>query len=190
VPTGSRLGDNRELRRVGLWLMACVAGALAGCSTPPVAADPDVQAQLDLAIAAAPYPLRLPAHLPDGFVLANVDWMDEPNDPDGHGFSFDVRYQGRDGDVVHSFQTNVSPANMGDTDPVTLPDGERMTIDGSEWTAVTLPNGDGTFNTQIARRFPGAAPGELVTLSIDGPSVELVTLVATALVEVTPPPAP
>lgn len=181
------------VRRNAIVLLIALASAVSGCSLPPVEADAGVQTdvaaaqtRLQLALAAAPYPLRLPATLPEGFALAHVEWIDEPNDPARHGFSFDVRYVGPDDTVVHIFQTNVSPADMGETDPVTLAGGEPLAIAGAEWTSVTLPNGDGTFNTQIARRFDGTTIDELVTLTIDARSPEWVILVAESLVEVSP----
>jgi hypothetical protein len=170
-------------------LLIALAGTVAACSMPPVQADrgPEldgtVEARLQEAIAAAPFPLRLPDSLPEGFVLTQVDWIEGADDPARHGFSFDARYVGPDDVVLHVFQTNASAVEMGATDPVTLAGGDRTSIAGGEWMRVTLPNGDGTFNTQIARRFDGTATDELITLTIDAPSPEWVTLVAEALVE-------
>jgi hypothetical protein len=50
---------------------------------------------------------------------------------------------------------------MGATDPVSLEGSTDLVVGDAPWVEVTLPNGDGTFNTQLARRFAD------VTLSID-----------------------
>jgi hypothetical protein len=158
-----------------------LAGVLSACSLGGVqaeAAGAGAEQELQRAVADAPYRVRLPGALPDGFTMQRIDWIDQPDDPARHGFSIDVRYSREDGTTVHVFQTNVSAEEMGETDPVTLADGRPLTIDGAEWTAVTLPNGDGTWNIQIARRI-----GD-ITLTIDAPSVELVEAAARSLAEV------
>lgn len=175
------------LRRSSMALALCALAA--SCALPPVDARPVIdeqgaQRELKLAIAAAPYPLRLPAALPDGFALAHAEWVDEPNDPVRHGFSFDARYLGPDNVVVHIFQTNVSM--VGEADPVTIPGATTISVAGGNWSSVTLPNGDGSFNTQVARRFDGTALSELITVSIDAPNAELAILAAGSLAEVAP----
>ncbi|HEU4863551.1 MAG TPA: hypothetical protein VFU44_07245 [Candidatus Limnocylindria bacterium] len=171
-------------------LMFTLTIVAAGCALPPVegrlADTQPAETELKLAIAAAPFPLRLPAVPPEGFGLAHVEWIDEPDDPVRHGFSFDARYVGPDNAVIHIFQTNVSPFDMGETDPVRLSDAAPVSIAGADWSAITLPNGDGSFNTQIARRFDGTDLTELITLTIDAPSAELATAAAKSLVEVSP----
>lgn len=147
-------------------LLGALMLVLAGCGLTNVDAAAPVSSEVDaaeerLASAAlvAPYPVRLPV-LP-GFELASVDYIDEPADPTGHRFSLDVRMVGPGGSVLHVFQTNVSPEAMGATDPVSLEGSTDLVVGDAPWVEVTLPNGDGTFNTQLARRFAD------VTLSID-----------------------
>ncbi len=162
---------------LALALSACGLSEVdAGAPTPETSGP---MADLDAAIAEAPFPIRLPSLA--GFTLSNVDFISEPEDPAGHGYSLDVRYTGPDGAMVHVFQTNVSPEAMGSTDPVLLLGGEEVLIAGDVWTGVTLPNGDGTFNTQLARRFDD------VTLSLDAPSPELAHSTAASLEAVDEP---
>ncbi|HEX5076789.1 MAG TPA: hypothetical protein VFW03_26515 [Gemmatimonadaceae bacterium] len=122
----------------------------------------------------APFPVRLPNALPDDALLEHVDWIDSPTE-DRHGFSIDIRYRLADGGSVHIFETNALPGDMGETDPVTLSGGTIVEVAGETWTAIVLPNGDGTWNTQLARRI-----GE-VTITIDGPDADLVREVAAQL---------
>lgn len=157
---------------------APLAVILAGCASTnvdvaPATAEARAARQLEVALAEAPFPVRLPVLA--GYTLTNVDFVSEPDDPTGHRFSLDVRFAGPSGAAVHVFQTNVSPEAMGDTDPVALPLGRQVSVAGEVWTAVTLPNGDGTASVQLARRI-----GE-VTLSLDAPSAELARAAAEAL---------
>lgn len=145
---------------------------LAACGLRGVdAAAPDAPGvrvpadELLAAIAEAPYAIRLPAL--DGYELSHVDYISEPSDPSGHRFSIDVRMVNADGVVMHVWQTNVLPEVMGKTDPVLVDGGTDVSIAGEVWTEVTLPNGDGTSNIQLARRF-----GD-VTLSLDTNDVTL-----------------
>jgi hypothetical protein len=127
----------------------------------------------------APFPVRLPNAVPEDALLEHVDWIDSPTE-DRHGFSIDIPYRLADGGSVHIFETNALPEDMGETDPVTLSGGTIVVVAGESWAAIALPNGDGTWNTQLARRI-----GE-VTITIDGPNADLVHEVAARLRPVAP----
>lgn len=164
---------------VGL-VVALVGCGLANVDAAGTAAPRSdaIQDRLSAAITEAPYSIRLPT-VP-GFEMTDIDYISEPNDPTGHRFSVDVRFTGTDGSVVHVFQTNVLPKAMGETDPVALAGGEQVLVGGQPWTEVTVANGDGTWNLQLARRF-----GE-VTLSLDAPASSLAREAAAALTLVEP----
>ena len=164
---------------VGL-VVALVGCGLANVDATGTAAPRSeaIQDRLSAAMTDAPFSIRLPK-VP-GFEMTDTDYISEPNDPTGHRFSVDVRFAGPDGSVVHVFQTNVSPKAMGETDPVALAGGEQVLVGGQPWTEVTLPNGDGTWNVQLARRF-----GQ-VTLSLDAPKSSLAREAAATLTLVEP----
>jgi hypothetical protein len=158
--------------------------ALAGCGLPEVdavAPGPDgaeVREQFDAALADAPFPVRLPTLA--GFAMTHVDYVSEPDDPTGHRYSLDVRFTAPNGDVVHVFQTNVLPNAMGATDPVALPGAQAVDVSGQSWMGVRVPNGDGTFNFQLAHRF------DEVTLSLDAPSSDLAIAAAASVSQAIP----
>lgn len=120
----------------------------------------------------APYELRLPSELPDGYVLHHVGWLDHADlELSDHQASdrtivaVDVWYQADNGSRIHVWQTNDPSVGSGEKDPVTHPRAEDHLIGSERWSRMYVPiNVESPDRVELSRRYPDG-----VTLSIDAP---------------------
>lgn len=82
------------------------------------AAIEDAAAVLQAAHEQAPYAIREPDWLPAGYELRRVSFDSDPGAAEGHAFSVDLKYVNANDEVIHVWQTNLTPEQLGPTDPL------------------------------------------------------------------------
>ncbi len=143
-------------------------------STPAVAGD--AAAELQRAQERAPYQIRQPSWLPTGYELRRVSFDSDPGAAGGHAFSVDLKYVSSQDQVIHLWQTNLTPQQMGPTDPLALAGSTPLSVGGTTWVAAELPVLDGIDHTQLAYR-----DGDGITMTVDGPQLADLLRVAESL---------
>jgi hypothetical protein len=133
----------------------------------------DAAAELQTAQERAPYQIRQPSWLPTGYELRRVSFDSDPGATGGHAFSVDLKYVSSQDEVIHLWQTNLTPQQMGPTDPLALAGSTPLSVGGTTWVVAELPVLDGIGRTQLAYR-----DGDGITITVDGP--ELADLVRVA----------
>ena len=181
VRVAPRSGLLAVLLGIGLIAGGIGLGALiVGNSRPATFAVPtipnDAAAQLVQAQELAPYRFREPEWMPDGYALARVSWDSDPTNPAGHVFTVDMDYVDADNEVIHIWQTNLSPDQLGPTNPVTAAGASDANSVGAGWKVLRLPELEGVSRVQLAHRDEHG-----ITLSIDGRSQSDLELIAKSL---------
>lgn len=107
-----------------------VATIQARSATPPVV-DPNARALLEQARAAITFELQQPTWLPDDYQLARVIWIAPDPALGTTRSSVDTWFYDGSGNMVHVWQSDIDPAELGDKDPVAV--GRPTTIDNQVW---------------------------------------------------------
>ncbi len=174
------------LAALGLVAVGVAAGVLLLASPGPIAQSGsaaetgpthavagDAAAELQNAQERAPYQIRQPSWLPTGYELHRVSFDSDPGAAGGHAFSVDLKYVSSQDQVIHLWQTNLTPQQMGPTNPLALAGSTPLSVGATTWVAAQLPVLDGIGRTQLAYRDRDG-----ITITVDGP--ELTDLVGVA----------
>lgn len=141
---------------------------------PAVAAQ--AAAELQMAQDGAPYAIRQPGWIPTGYELRRVSFDSDPGAAGGHAFSIDLKYVNANDEVIHVWQTNLSPEQQGPTDPFAIAGSTPLSVGGTTWSATELAVLDRVGRSQLAYRDRDG-----ITMTVDGPDLNDLVRVAESL---------
>lgn len=140
-----------------------VASASARASRAELAINVDADALLAQARGAVTFDIAEPKFIPDGFRLINVIWSEPSVTTGATHSSVDLWYQDDIGQVVHLWQTDIPPAELGTKDPTLK--GSTTAIDQRDWTTLEQVGFFAARLTVLSSRMPDGT-----TVSLDGPA--------------------
>lgn len=128
----------------------------AATGSAPATAE-DAAVELARAREEAPYAIRLPAWIPTGYELRRVSF---DSDPTAHAFSVDLKYVNAEDEVVHVWQSNLTPEQVGATDPLAILGSTPIVVGATIWVATELAERVG--RTKLTYR-----DSEGITITVD-----------------------
>lgn len=153
-------------------------GEMPPANEPAPADAEDAAVELQRAHEGAPYAIREPSWLPAGYELRRVSFDSDPGAVGGHAFSIDIKYVNANDEVVHVWQTNLTPEQLGPADPLAMAGSTPVSVGGTTWVATELAVLDGVGRTQLAYRDQDG-----ITMTLDGPELTDLVLVAESLLQ-------